>query len=71
MTNDVEIGTLGEHRVYMSFKDIKKIANKEVSKRLQKATEALRFYAYADIHKYHQDDGEMARAYLEEIEKCL
>lgn len=27
MTNDVEIGTLGEHRVYMSFKEIKKYRN--------------------------------------------
>ena len=41
MTKGVEIGTMGEYRVYMSFKDIKKIANKEVTRRLKKAKEAL------------------------------
>lgn len=38
---DVEIGTIGEYKVCMSFKEIKKIANKEISRRLKKATEAL------------------------------
>lgn len=36
MTNDVEIGTLGEHRVYMSFKEIKKMQTK--SKESNKTT---------------------------------
>lgn len=78
MTNDVEIGTVGEHRIYMSFKDIKKIANKEISKRLQKATEALRFYADSDCYEkcgssgmseIDEDGGEWAQKVLEEIEK--
>ena len=41
MSKDVQIGTIGEYKVYMSFKEIKKIANKKVLRRLKKATEAL------------------------------
>lgn len=78
MTNDVEIGKLGEHRVYMSLKEIKKIANKELSKRLKKATEALKFYADADCYEkcgsfglseIDEDGGEWARKVLKEIEE--
>ena len=48
--------------------DVLQKKNLDLMEKLQKATEALRFYAYADVHKYHQDNGEMARECLKEIE---
>lgn len=54
-----------DRRVY---KDIL-TENLTLTNKLEKAIEALRFYAYADVHKYHQDNGEIARNFLEEIEE--
>lgn len=53
-----------DRRVY---KDILK-ENIALMNKLGKAIETLRFYAYADIHKYHRDNGEMAQDCLKEIE---
>lgn len=41
----------------------------ELQRKLDQAIESLRFYAFADIHKYHQDGGELSRKCLKEIEK--
>ena len=43
--------------------------NLDLKEKLEKAREALMFYSYADIHKYHQDGGELSRKCLKEIEK--
>lgn len=54
-----------EKKVY----DVLQKNNLDLIEKLQKATEALRFYAYADVHKYHQDNGEIALACLKDIEE--
>lgn len=49
--------------------DVLQKNNLDLIEKLEKATETLRFYAYADVHKYHQDNGEIARECLKEIEE--
>jgi hypothetical protein len=36
----------------------------DANKKIQKLVEALRFYAYSDIHRYNRDNGEIARECL-------
>lgn len=91
MNKDCEIGTLGKYVVMMSLADLKEIANMELRTyseklehengalqyKLDKAVEALKFYANADCYKdfgrdglseIDEDGGEMAHKILEEIE---
>ena len=52
-----------EKKVY----DVMQKNNLDLMDKLEQTVEALRFYAYADIHKYYQDGGENARKCLKEI----
>lgn len=70
---DIEIGTFGEQRVYVSVEEIKKIVNKEVLKRLDATIEALKFYAAEENYYMHgtygktnvrDDNGKIAREVL-------
>ena len=90
MSKDCEIGTLGKHVVMMSLADLKEIANGELrayseeleheisalQSKLDKAVEALNFYAdsdcYEDFGRYglsevDEDGGEWAQKVLDEI----
>ena len=49
--------------------DVMQKNNLDLMEKLNRAEEVLRFYAYADIHKYHHDKGDSARNFLKEIEK--
>ena len=92
MNRDCEIGTLGKHVVMMSLADLKEIANGELRAyseelehensalqyKLDKAIEALKFYADSDCYKdfgrdslseVDEDSGEWAQKVLEEIKK--
>ena len=92
MNNDCEIGTIGKYVVKMSLADLKEIASGELRAyseelehensvlqyKLDKAVEALKFYANADVYedydKYEStavqnDRGQKARETLKEIEK--
>ena len=92
MNKDCEIGTLGKHVVMMSLADLKEIANGELrayseeleheisalQSKLDKAVEALKFYAnddcYEDFGRYglsevDEDGGEWAQKVLKEIEE--
>lgn len=92
MNRDCEIGTLGKYVVMMSLSDLKEIANGELrayseelenensalQAKLDKAVEALKFYAdadcYTDFGRYglseiDEDGGEWARKVLKEIEE--
>jgi hypothetical protein len=52
-----------EKKVY----DVMQKNNLDLMEKLDKAEVALGFYAYADVHNYHQDGGETARKVLKEI----
>ena len=76
MMKDVEIGTMGEYKVYMSIEETKKIANEHIVKLLNKTIEALRFYAAEENYymygtygntKIRNDNGRLARNVLEEL----
>ena len=92
MNKDCEIGTLGKYVVKMSLADLKEIASGELrayseelehensvlQAKLDKAVEALKFYANADVFEYYDkyestavqhDGGQKAREALKEIEK--
>ncbi len=92
MNRDCEIGTLGKHVVMMSLADLKEIANGELrayseelehensalQAKLDKAVEALKFYADADCYtkfgrfglsEIDEDGGEWAQKVLEGIEE--
>ena len=92
MNRDCEIGTLGKYVVMMSLADLKEIANGELrayseelehensvlQAKLDKAVEALKFYADADCYtdfgsaglsEIDEDGGEWAQKVLKEIEK--
>ena len=92
MNNDCEIGTIGKYVVKMSLADLKEIASGELrayseelehensvlQAKLDKAVEALKFYANADVYEYYDkyestavqhDGGEWARKVLKEIEE--
>ena len=85
-------GTLGKYVVTMSIADLKEIANGELrayseelehensalQAKMDKAVEALKFYANADVYEYYDkyestaaqhDGGEWARKVLKEIEE--
>ena len=92
MNRDCEIGTLGKYVVKMSLADLKEIANGELrayseelehensasQAKLDKAVEALKFYADSDCYEdfgsaglseIDEDGGEWARKVLKGIEK--
>ena len=92
INRDCEIGTLGKYVVMMSLADLKEIANGELrayseelehensalQAKLDKAVEALKFYADADCYtdfgsaglsEIDEDGGEWAQKVLEEIEE--
>lgn len=92
MNRDCEIGTLGKYVVMMSLADLKEIANGELrayseelenensalQAKMDKAVEALKFYANADVYEYYDkyestavqhDGGEWARKVLKELLK--
>lgn len=86
MSKDCEIGTLGKYVVMMSLADLMELRtysekleheNGALQYKLDKAVEALKFYANADCYKdfgrdglseIDEDGGEMAHKILEEIE---
>ena len=92
MSKDCEIGTLGKYVVMMSLADLKEIANGELrayseelehensalQAKLDKAVEALKFYANADVYEYYDkyestaiqnEGGQKAREALKELLK--
>ena len=92
MNKDCEIGSLGKYVVMMSLADLKEIANGELrayseelenensalQAKMDKAVEALKFYANADVYEYYDkyestavqhDGGEWAQKVLKEIEE--
>lgn len=92
MNRDCEIGTLGKYVVMMSLADLKEIANGELrayseelehensalQAKLDKAVEALKFYADADCYEkfgsyglseIDEDGGEWAQKVLKELLK--
>ena len=92
MNRDCEIGTLGKHVVMMSLADLKEIANGELrayseelehensalQSKLDKAVEALKFYANADVYEWYDkyestaiqnEGGQKAREALKELLK--
>ena len=91
MNSSCEIGTLGKYVVMMSLADLKEIANVELRAyseklehengalqyKLDRAVEALKFYANSDCYtdfgsaglsEIDEDGGEWAQKVLEEIE---